>query len=222
MDDSSEWIEEWWKHIGPGPYHGGEPEGQAVMQTVGEVERPWKYDTGNGLVDMFPEDSMPLTDTLWTMSDGGVKDAGTYSAQAGYGYIIRTIRESKGWGHFGYTMSGRGMVEGNNLFMDSTRAEARGLLATMTRILSVIKVFPKVQMIDHATDNEAVVEIYAGLKGRSTTYGMKFNRLRRSSHYKAFGIKSDGCGRILRNDTRGYQSGMKMMFLTQWQIVLPR
>ena len=117
---------------------------------------------------MFPEDSLPQTDTLWTMSDGGVKDAGTYSTQAGYGYIIRTIRESKGWGHFGYTMSGRGMVEGNNLFMDSTRAEARGLLATMTRILSVIKVFPKVQTIDHATDNEAVVDIYAGLKGRST------------------------------------------------------
>jgi hypothetical protein len=66
------------------------------------------------------------------------------------------------------------MVEGNNWFMDSTRAEARGLLATMTRILSVIKVFPKVQTIDHATDNEAVVDIcrpegafYGGLASRN-------------------------------------------------------
>jgi len=73
----------------------------------------------------------------------------------------------EGWGNFTYIMSGRGMVEGNNLYMDSTRAEARGLLATMTRILSSIESFPKVQKIDHATDNEAVVDIYSGLKERS-------------------------------------------------------
>ena len=48
-----------------------------------------------------------------------------------------------------YGASIRGMVEGNNLHMDSTRAEARGLLATMTRILSSIKLYPKVQTIDH-------------------------------------------------------------------------
>ena len=51
--------------------------------------------------------------------------------------------------------------------MDSTRAEARGLLATMTRILSSVELFPKVQTIDHATDNEAVVDIYSGLKERN-------------------------------------------------------
>ena len=57
-----------------------------------------------------------------------VREAGTHKAGAGYGYIIRTTRQSKGWDNFGYTMAGRGMVEGNNLDMDSTRAEARGLL----------------------------------------------------------------------------------------------
>ena len=51
--------------------------------------------------------------------------------------------------------------------MDSTRAEARGLLATMTRILSSLELFQKVKQIDHATDNEAVVDIYSGLKERS-------------------------------------------------------
>ena len=109
---------------------------------------------------MSPEESDINTDTIWTVSDGGVREAGTHKARAGYGYIIRTIRESKGWGNFGYTMAGRGMVEGNNLYMDSTRVEARGLLATMMRLLSSIKLYPNVQTIDHATDNEAVVDIY--------------------------------------------------------------
>ena len=59
-------------------------------------------------------------------------------------------------------------MEGLKLYIDSTRAEARGLLATMTRILSSITSFPKVQQtIDHATYNEAVVDIYSGLKERS-------------------------------------------------------
>ena len=63
------------------------------------------------------------------------------------------------------------MVEGNNMYMDSTRAEARGLLATMLRLLASIKrsdtqMFKR--LIDHATDNEAVVDIYAGMKGRTT------------------------------------------------------
>ena len=69
-------------------------------------------------MDMFPEE--PATNTygyIWTVSDGGVREAGIHKARAGYGYIIRTIRESKGWGNFGYTMAGRGMVEGNNLYM---------------------------------------------------------------------------------------------------------
>ena len=59
------------------------------------------------------------------------------------------------------------MVEGNNMYMDSTRAEARGLLATMLRLLASIKRYPNVQTIDHATDNEAVVDIYAGMKPNS-------------------------------------------------------
>ena len=38
------------------------------------------------------------------------------SARAGYGFIIiRSNKQTNGWGHFEYTMSGRGMVEGNNL-----------------------------------------------------------------------------------------------------------
>ena len=51
--------------------------------------------------------------------------------------------------------------------MDSTQAESRGLLATMTRIISSLESFQKVKQIDHATDNEAVVDIYSGLKERS-------------------------------------------------------
>ena len=38
----------------------------------------------------------------------------------------------------------------------------------MIRLLSSIKLYPNVQTIDHATDNEAVVDIYAGMKGRAT------------------------------------------------------
>ena len=49
--------------------------------------------------------------------------------------------------------------------MDSTREEARGLLATMLRLLASIRRYPNVQTIDDATDNEAVVDIYAGMKG---------------------------------------------------------
>jgi hypothetical protein len=37
----------------------------------------------------------------------------------------------------------------------------------MTRILSSLELFQKVKQIDHATDNEAVVDIYSGLKERS-------------------------------------------------------
>ena len=84
---------------------------------------------------MSPEESDINTDTIWAVSDGGVREAGTHKARGGYGYITRTSRELKGWGNFGYTMAGRGMVKGNNMYMDSTRAEARGLLATMLRLL---------------------------------------------------------------------------------------
>jgi len=54
-----------------------------------------------------------------------------------------------------------------NMHMDSTRAEARGLLATMIRILSSRAMFSSLKHVDHATDNEAAAEIYAGLKERS-------------------------------------------------------
>jgi len=116
---------------------------------------------------MSPDESNSQTDTLWAMSDGGVADAGTHRTRAGYGYVIRSTKTIKAWGDFEYSMSGRGMVEGNNLYIDSTRAGARGLLATMTRILSALELFQKVKQIDHATDNEAVVDIYSGLKERS-------------------------------------------------------
>ena len=59
------------------------------------------------------------------------------------------------------------MVEGTNLSMDSTRAESRGLLATMIRIWHSIQKFPSLKYIDHATDNEAVVDIFHGLRERS-------------------------------------------------------
>ena len=170
VDDSSEWIDNWLKHIVSGPSYEGEQEVQTEQQTQAEEEdeKPWKYDTGKGPVEMSPEEPNSNTDTIWTVSDGGVREAGTHKARGGYGYIIKTLRESKGWGNFGYTMSGRGMVEGNNMYMDSTRAEARGLLATMIRLLASIKRYPNVQTIDHATDNEAVVDMYAGMKGRTT------------------------------------------------------
>ena len=58
------------------------------------------------------------------------------------------------------------------MYMDSTRAEARGLLATMIRLLASIKRYPNVQTIDHATDNEAVVDMYAGMKGRTKFCGV--------------------------------------------------
>ena len=38
----------------------------------------------------------------------------------------------------------------------------------MIRLLASIKRYPNVQTIDHATDNEAVVDMYAGMKGRTT------------------------------------------------------
>ena len=38
----------------------------------------------------------------------------------------------------------------------------------MLRLLASIKRYPNVQTIDHATDNEAVVDIYAGMKRRTT------------------------------------------------------
>ena len=135
--------------------------------TDADKEILWRYDKGIGLENMSPDEPNFLTETLWAMSDGGVTNVGTDSARAGYGFIIRSNKQTNGWGHFEYTMSGRGMVEGNNLYMDSTRAEARGLLASMTRILSSVALFSKVQTIDHATDNEAVVEIYSGLKERN-------------------------------------------------------
>ena len=148
MDDSSEWIHvaKWLKHIVSGPSYEGEQEVQTEQQTQAEeeAEKPWKYDTGKGPMEMSPEEPNNSTDTTWAVSDGGVREAGTHKARGGYGYIIKTIRESKGWGNFGYTMSGRGMVEGHNMYIDSTRAEARGLLATMLRLLASIKrIIPK-------------------------------------------------------------------------------
>ena len=169
VDDSAEWIDEWWKHIGSGSSHEEEQEvTEQQVQAEEEVEKPWKYDTGKGLVEMSPKEPDIYTNTIWAVSDGGVREAGTHKAKGGYGYIIKTNREEKGWGSFGYTMAGRGMVEGNNMYMDSTRAEARGLLATMLRLLASIKRYPNIKTIDHATDNEAVVDIYAGMQGRTT------------------------------------------------------
>ena len=117
-----------------------------------------------------------------------------------------------GWGNFAYTMSGRGKVEGPSLYMDSTRAEARGLLATMTRILFSIEFFPKVQKIDHATDNEAVVDIYSGLEERSaadwlratdTDIWHEIKKLKQSLQDKVFSIKSDGYVLTPRKDIHG-------------------
>ena len=169
VEDSAEWIGEWWKQTDPSNDDGMVPEENNEDQVLiyAENEKPWRYDKGKGPETMSPDESNSQTDTLWAMSDGGVTNAGTHCTRAGYGYVIRSNKPVKAWGDFEYSMSGRGMVEGNNLYMDSTRAEARGLLATMTRILSSLELFQKIKQIDHATDNEAVVDIYSGLKERS-------------------------------------------------------
>ena len=75
VDDSSEWIDKWWAHIVSGPSYEGEHEVQIEQQAQAEeeVEKPWKYDTGKGLVDMSPEEPDNNTDTIWAMSDGGVR-----------------------------------------------------------------------------------------------------------------------------------------------------
>ena len=80
-----------------GTSHEGENEIQIEPQarTEEEVEKPWKYDTGKGLVDMCPEEPAVNTDTIWTVSDGGVRESGTHKARGGYGYIIRTTRVSE-------------------------------------------------------------------------------------------------------------------------------
>jgi len=170
VDDSAEWIEEWWKHTDQSTDVDMVPEEKHEEQVVTDTgnEKPWKYDKGKGLENMSPDEPNTQTDTLWAMSDGGVINAGTYCTMGGYGYVIRSNKPIKAWGNFDFTMSGRGMVEGNNLYIDSTRAEARGLLGTMTRILSSLESFQKVKQIDHATDNEAVVNTYSGLKERSS------------------------------------------------------
>ena len=109
---------------------------------------------------MTPDIVDPATEILRAMSDGGVVDEGTDKAKASYGYVIRSKQLQEGWGNFTFLMSGRGQVEGTNAFIDSTRAEAKGLVATMHRILSTIQNFPHLKHIDHATDNEAVVNMY--------------------------------------------------------------
>ena len=173
VEDSTEWMEEWWKYIGAeagDETDSEDSEGPTSDPNLGEEDThdtPWKLDKGQGLAAMVPAEVNKDTETLWTMSDGGVSDAGTERARAGYGFIIRDTKEFAGWGNFNFTLSGRGPVEGTNLYMDSTRAEARGLLATMISILSSSTMFPSLKHIDHATDNEAVVEIYEGLKERS-------------------------------------------------------
>ena len=137
VDGSSEWIEKWVKHTDP--ENNVEMDIDVCNEEHASIdvdkEILWRYEKGIGLENMSPDEANFQTETLWAMSDGGVTNAGTDSARAGYGYIIRSNKQTNGWGHFEYTMSGRGMVEGNNLCMDSTRAEARGLLASMTRIL---------------------------------------------------------------------------------------
>ena len=75
VDDSSQWIEEWWQQIVSGPPFEGESEVQMAQQAQAEeeVEKPWRYDTGDGLVDMLPAEPETNTDTIWAVSDGGVR-----------------------------------------------------------------------------------------------------------------------------------------------------
>ncbi len=169
VEDSTEWIVEWWKHIELSKDDTMVIEGKHEEQVLrdAENEKPWRYDKGKGPENMSPDEPNSQTDTRWAMSDGGVANAGTHCTRTGYGYVIRSNEPMKAWGNFTYSLSGRGMVEGNNLYMDSTRpAESRGLLATMTRIISSLESFQKVKQIDHAADNEVVVDIYSDrLKG---------------------------------------------------------
>ena len=65
-------------------------EGPTADPNLGEEdthETPWNLDTGQGLAAMVPAEVNKDTKTLWTMSDGGVSDAGTLRARAGYGFI---------------------------------------------------------------------------------------------------------------------------------------
>ena len=170
IDDSTDWIEAWWKNITIEHPEEEDVQMKAVQHRYTDddlAERPWQLDKGKGLEDMLVDNETSDSDTITAMSDGGVLHAGTHKAKGGYGYVIREARHHEGWGNFTFTMSGRGSVEGSNLYMDSTRAEARGLLATMRRIWYTTYKFPFLKCIDHATDNEAVVDIFAGLRERS-------------------------------------------------------
>ncbi len=151
MEDSTEWILEWYKHteLSEDDAMGTciEENNEEQVLTDAENDKPWRYDKGKGPEIMSQDEPNSQTDTLWAMSDGGVTNAGTHGARAGYGYVIRSNETMEAWGNFTYSMSGRGMVEGNNLYMDSRRAEYRGLLATMTSIISSLESFQKVKHI---------------------------------------------------------------------------
>ena len=65
MEDSSEWIEDWWKDTESSKedamenYVGHEEQ----VSTKAGKEIPWRYDKGKGLENMFPEESDFQTDT---------------------------------------------------------------------------------------------------------------------------------------------------------------
>ena len=90
IDGSSDWMEAWWKHIIVGHTEGEDVQMQAVQHSYADddmAEKSWKLDKGKGLEDMVHVVDKETThsDTLTTMSDGGVLYAGTHRAKAGYG-----------------------------------------------------------------------------------------------------------------------------------------
>jgi hypothetical protein len=63
VEDSTEWIEEWWNHIVSRKDEAMvfEENNEVQVLTDAENEKPWRYDKGKGLENMSPDE--PNTQT---------------------------------------------------------------------------------------------------------------------------------------------------------------
>jgi len=98
VEDSSEWIEDWCTYTESSKDDTMEIDVCNEEQVLIEAgkEKLWSYDKGKGLEDMCPEVPDFQTYTLWAMSDGGVVNAATHGATAGYGYVVRSNSQMEG------------------------------------------------------------------------------------------------------------------------------
>ena len=73
VEDSTEWIVEWWKHTDPSKAVDMvlEENNEEQVLTDAENEKPWRYDKGKGPENMSPDESNSQTDTPWAMSEWG-------------------------------------------------------------------------------------------------------------------------------------------------------